>query len=361
MKNFRKLAATLLFLSLSAVVLAQLPFKRGVNLTGWFQVQDAQSIDMGKYTKQDFMNIKGMGCDVVRLPINLHFMTSGEPNYTLDPLFLKNLDLVMDWAEELKLYLLIDNHTFDPRANTEASVETPLTKVWQQMAERYKNRSNYIYFEILNEPHGIDDKIWSDIQGRVIDEIRKMDTKHTLIVGPANWNSYQNLSKMTVYKDNNLLYTFHFYDPFMFTHQGASWNTPSMEPLKNVPFPYNENWKPTIDETFKGTWVENGLNNYKNDGTVQKVKELIDIAVKFKDTNKVNIFCGEFGVYDKYSNNTHRVLWYKVVCNYLEKNKIAWTIWDYHGGFGLFNKDSKGEFPADVNKPLAKAIKLKVK
>ena len=67
---------------------AQMPFSRGVNLTNWFQTSSAQQIQFTKFTKQDFINIKSLGCDVIRLPINLHAMTSGSPEYTIDPLFL---------------------------------------------------------------------------------------------------------------------------------------------------------------------------------------------------------------------------------------------------------------------------------
>jgi acetate kinase len=51
---------------------------------------------------------------------------------------------------------------------------------------------------------------------------------HTLIVGPSSWNSYSDLNLLPVYTDSNLIYTFHFYDPFVFTHQGATWPSPSM-------------------------------------------------------------------------------------------------------------------------------------
>ena len=56
------------------------------------------------------------------------------------------------------------------------------------------------------------------------------------------------------------------------------------------------------------------------------MKELIDIAVKFRDQRQVPVFCGEFGVYRQNSDNDQRVYWYEVVRKYLEEKKIAWTI-----------------------------------
>ena len=53
------------------------PFHRGVNLTGWFQVDGPRQVQFTRYTKQDFIEIQSLGFDVIRLPINLHFMTDG--------------------------------------------------------------------------------------------------------------------------------------------------------------------------------------------------------------------------------------------------------------------------------------------
>ncbi len=336
------------------------PFNRGINLTNWFQARSASQIHFTKYTKKDFEQIKSLGCDVIRLPINLHFMTNGEPDYKLDPLFLSLLDQAVNWAEELEMHLILDNHTFDPRVDTDPNVGIVLEKVWHQMATHFKNRSDYIYYEILNEPHGISDAAWNSIQQKVINVIRQVDTRHTIIVGGAGWNSYHNLAAIPAYSDKNLIYTFHFYDPFLFTHQGASWVTPSMVPCRDVPFPYNAAKMPTMPPSLAGTWVGNSYSSYVNEGNVAKVKQLIDIAVKFRNERKVPIFCGEFGVLRTFAPEADRVYWYEVVRSYLEEKGISWTMWDYHGGFGLFNQNSNELFNHDLNVPLLKALNFTV-
>ncbi len=268
---------------------AQTPFTRGVNLTNWFQSGSARQIQFTKYTKQDFVRIKDLGCNVIRSPINLHFMTNGAPDYTVDPIFFDFMDQVVDWAEELQIHLLLDNHTFDPNANTDPSVEGILLKIWPQLADHFKNRSNYLYYEILNEPHGITTSVWCQIQQKVINAIRAVDTRHTIIVGASGYNSYNELKNMPVYTDNNLIYTFHFYDPFMFTHQGATW-TNYMQDLAGIPFPYDAARMPATPISAKGTWVESSLNNYKNDGTVVKVQQLIDVCSKFQSQQECSDF-----------------------------------------------------------------------
>ena len=336
-ETIRVFAVLLLFVIISSSQLsAQNPFNKGVNLTSWFQSGSAQEVQLYKYDLQDFEQIKSLGCDVIRLPVNLLAMTDGAPDYNLDPMFLSMMDSVVNWAENTGLHLILDNHTFDPSENTSPAIRDFLVKVWPQLANRYKNSYENLYYEILNEPHGIADATWNNIQQEVIEKIREVDAVHFLIVGPAGWNSYHNLELMPFYEDPKLIYTFHFYDPFLFTHQGASWVEPSMVPLAGVPFPYDAGAMPGMPAQFSGTWLQSAYNNYQNDGTVTKIKSLID---------KINI---------AYQTNYS----YQVVREYLEANDIAWTIWDYHGGFGLFEKNSQGLFDHDLNVDLLQALGL---
>lgn len=351
--------AVFLLLVVELALGAAVPFSRGVNLTGWFQASGPRAIQFTKFGKQDLINIQSLGCDVIRLPINLHAMTSGAPDYTPDPLFLGFLDQVVDWVEELEIHLILDNHTFDVTSDADPNIGNVLVPVWTQMAEHFKDRSEFLYYEVLNEPHGIEDEVWNAIQTRVIGAIRKVDRTHTIVVGPAGWNSYNNLEHLSPHRDRNLIYTFHFYDPFLFTHQGATWTNPSMESLAGVPFPYEADLMPACPADLEGSWVEGALNiSYAREGTVARVKELIDIAAEFQQEREVPLFCGEFGVYIPNSDDAERVYWYSIVREYLEEKGIAWTIWDYTGGFGLFEREGNDSFAHDLNVPLVEALGL---
>jgi endoglucanase len=341
--------------------LVKIPFKRGVNLTNWLQASNTRQIHFYEFTKLDLINIKSLGCDVIRLPINLHYMTSGPPDYTIDPLFYSYLDQIIDWTEELGLHLILDNHTFDPAVSTAPNINSILVPVWTQMARHYKDRSNLIYYEVLNEPHGISDARWNEIQQEVIDAIRAIDRTHTIVVGPAEWNSYRNLMEMPVYADDNLIYTFHFYDPYIFTHQGVGPPSASLESIVGLPFPYDASRMPERPTEFvAGTWERDRWENYPHEGTVEHVKGLMDTAVDFQRTRNVPLLCGEFGVYIPYADNEDRVRWYGVVRRYLEEKGIAWTMWDYKGPFHIFEKGSPLMFNHDLNVPLIEALGLTV-
>ncbi len=82
-----------------------------------------------------------------------------------------------------------DNHSFDPSGVMTAGIIDQLLAVWEQMADHYKNRSDLIYYEILNEPHDISDAVWKGMQQQVIDAIRAVDDTHTIIVSPDYWSN----------------------------------------------------------------------------------------------------------------------------------------------------------------------------
>jgi endoglucanase len=333
------------------------PFSRGVNFSGWFESFSAQGIPFTKYNEQDFADVKSLGADVIRLPIRMHSMTLGSPEYTLDPLFVKFLDYAVNWAEKYELYLLIDNHSFDPANSTDPDIDKILLPVWKQVAERYKNRSDYIIYEVLNEPHGIDDQRWGEIQGKAIEAIRSVDQKHAIIVGGVDWNSIDKLSTLPEYRDPNLIYTFHFYDPFLFTHQGATWSGPLFDLLRDVPFPADKNRMPKLPAKLRGTWIEESLRvSYPKDAAPSKMYRTLDKAVRFANERNVPVFCGEFGVYIIHSPPEDRIKWYEFVAAALDRRNIARASWDYYGGFGVFNNVGGGDFNSDLNVGVVRAM-----
>ena len=360
MSAFRKFGKWIIILSILSCFSragAQTTFSRGVNLTGWFQVSSATDIQFTLFTEKDIEEIKSLGCDVIRLPIDLRHMISVAPQFKIDTLLFSFLDSAVTWCEKHEIHVILDNHS---NTGTVPSVADTLIKVWGQMASHYKDRSGYVLYEVLNEPHGISTSQWGAIQGQVINAIRAYDARHTIVVGGSGWNSYNELQYLPVYADTNLIYTFHFYDPMVFTHQGATWVTPSLAPLSGVPFPYDPASMPACPASLKGTWVEGNLQNYSQLGTPSWIYELINNAITFRSQRKVRLYCGEFGVYELNSNNNDRCSWYKTVRLYLEKNNIPWTSWDYKGGFGLFIKGSNELFEHDLNVNLLDSLGLNV-
>ncbi len=283
-------------------------------------------------------------------------MTSGAPDFAIDPLLLEFLDVAVDRAEKAGLYIILDNHTFDPSIPTKKDVEKALHKVWAQLASRYRDRSDRVIYEVLNEPHGITPSVWASIQGRVIETIRAIDDRHWIIVGGANFNSYSELSGLPKYKDDKLIYTFHFYDPFIFTHQGAGWTDPPLTSLAGVPFPPGSGPLPAVPKDLKGSWVSGNVANYARDGSPEKVRQAIDVAYEFARKRNVPVYCGEFGVYLPNSAQKDRARWYALVRSHLEERGISWSLWDGFGSFGMFKPGTGKSFGSDLDVDVTTAL-----
>ncbi|MBO7419682.1 MAG: cellulase family glycosylhydrolase [Spirochaetaceae bacterium] len=319
---------------------------------------------MANFGKQDFEDIRSLGADCTRVYIRFEEFSSGEPDYIIPDWLWQRIDDAVAWCTELKMYMLITfmNET-DGASKTRPDIEKVLTKIWPQIASRYKDSSEYVIYEIMNEPHfrsgniEADIKKWNKIQGNILKLIRTIDTKHTVIVG-ADWNSPEALLKLPDYKDDNIIYNFHDYSPYLFTHQGASWS--SAKNVKDIPFPYDKNKMPALpkDAPEDIKWC---YNNYEKDSSEAVLCKPLDDAVKFANKRGVALMCNEWGVCMEYADPQERINWYKLKAKWMDERNIIRMSHDYKHLFGIFNTPSYfANFPEDVNVELIEAMGYKM-
>lgn len=333
----------------------KLPYSKGVNLSSWLEPQNG-FIDGSfyNYGRQDFVDLKNLGVEVVRVPVHFDTLSMGKPDYIIPESLWKCLDGAVDWCEELDLYLIIDFHNdCGGNSRTPADIEKRLLKIWPQIAQRYKNRSSHVIYEIMNEPHGIDEKKWGRIQGNVIKKIRSIDSVHSIVAGAADWNSVHALLNLPEYDDDNLIYNFHEYSPFLFTHQGAEWT--DVGRLTGIPFPYDENKMPPLPKNATEAEKHN-MREYEKASSEKVLIAPLDKAVEFVNKRHAALMSNEFGVYMKYADPQERVNWYRIKSGYLDERNIVRVSWDYRGGFGIFSKSRTGVFPQDVDVQIVEAM-----
>jgi len=342
------------------------PFSKGVNFTNWFEFRRADEINPEYFTKKDFTDAKSLGCDVIRIPIHFERICEGIADMTIPENVLAILDKIAAWSEELELYVIFDFHNnCHVDSVTSDDVEDVLTPVWKQIAERYKDASKYLVYELMNEPHGIDVSFWNEIIGRLFKMVRSIDKTHYIIAGGADWNSFTAMKTLPDFQDDKVIYTFHFYDPHTFTHQGASWA--HLERVINIPFPYSADRMPALPENPTKDEVER-FAAYPEQGTVEAVSKFFDQYAEFSIERNAPVLCGEFGCFVPFANHEDRVNWYKIVTGLLDERGIARTSWDYRGGFGIFKYDRKAmmerrkmpewKFPEDLDMDIVEAMGL---
>ena len=340
------------------------PFTKGVNFTNWLEHRSTDQVHGDMFTKQDFMHAKSLGCDVIRLPIHFERFCEEAEGFVIPDKIWQILDRVAAWAEELKLYVIFDFHNNTHADSvTSTDVEKVLNPIWKQLAERYKDASEYIVYELMNEPHGIDIELWNEIIFRLFKMVRSIDKKHYIIAGGADWNSLDAMKTLPDFEDDKVIYTFHFYDPHTFTHQGAPWA--HMERVINIPFPYDPERMPALPENPTEEERQK-FETYPEQGTVEAVEAFFDQYVEFSVQRNSPVFCGEFGCFIPFIKHEERVNWYEIVTNRLEERGIARTSWDYYGSFGIYKFDmsqfGKGrpewKFPEDLDMDIVKALGL---
>lgn len=134
------------------------------------------------------------------------------------------------WAVQMDFKLVICNHHGLPLNDNNYLAELPrLQAIWAQLAQRYGQLDpDRYFFEIYNEPdNNITNANWRTVASALIQTLRDYESeRHSVFVGAANWNAANALISFIPLNDADIIYTFHYYDPYHFTHQGMSWTSP---------------------------------------------------------------------------------------------------------------------------------------
>ncbi|HEX8734596.1 MAG TPA: glycoside hydrolase family 5 protein [Pyrinomonadaceae bacterium] len=288
-----------------------------------------------------FAAIAAAGFKTVRIPINFGAWASLQPPFRWErEENLKIADAFVKWALDNNLNAIIDLHhvEFDNSIKGAATTER-IVWLWREIAQRYKNTDpERVFFELRNEPHDIKPDEWRAQAGEIIKTVRAITPNHTLIVGFHDWNSRQALIDSEPFADANIIYTFHYYDPFIFTHQGATWSSEGLAELKGVPFPWSKDTKIETPATAKGKWVEGLIGNYERDANAEKIYADLRAAKDWSVKNKVPIFLGEFGSYTLRPTLEDRCRHAAAVYTALGKLSIPSAWWEWDGGFNMFEK-----------------------
>jgi len=322
----------------------------GINLSEWF----AQVYDPKGYTKehfeswttaQDIALIKAMNFDHVRLSVNPQPMFRHNQADRIPADYLAFLDAAVKMILDQGLAVILDMHPesdFKQKLVADDSFVEQFEDFWRAFARHYSaTNPDLVFFEILNEPEFRDRYRWEGVQSRLAAAIREGAPAHTIIAIGANWSADNELLFIEPLHDPNIIYNFHFYDPHIFTHQGATWTTNFQHYLADLPYPSTpENVRAAAtlipDAVNRLAAIRYGFDRWDR---ARVDAEFDQVAAWGKHWN-VPLTCNEFGVYRKTANPQSRAAWLSDVRTSLEKHNIGWTMWDYSGGFAVVVKQN---------------------
>lgn len=326
-------------------------FLKGVNLGGWisqFDKYDEKHFETF-ITKEDIEYIASLGFDHVRVPVDYNVLEDEEGN--IKESGFSYLEKCRKYCEECGLNMLIDLHecygySFDPlKADMDRKVffydeklQERFFKLWREIANRFKNHQDMVAFEPLNEVVLREVKdAWNVVASKYIKMMREIVPNAYLIIGGVEYNNVLSVPLLEVPVDEKIVYNFHCYEPFIFTHQGAYW-------VDKMPRDFRIGYPKTLKE-YRDAIIELSIDNpsavFKED--ISEIGDCFfdDIfapAIEKAKEDNVPLYCGEYGVIDL-AEPEDCLRWFVDIHSAFERYGIGCALWNYkQKDFGLVDK-----------------------
>lgn len=313
-------------------------FRHGINLGGWLS-QCEQRMHHGHYstfiTRQDLLTIAQWGFDHVRLPVDHAVLLDGKvlPQEAV----LAYIDRCLEWCGECGLGLQLDMHML-PGYNIATARENTLfenagqrqhsAQIWQMLTSRYLHVGNQLRFELLNEPEWEHSYAVSGTFRQLHEAVRQLDPNRVLVVGGNHYNHVEYMEQIEVLPDEQMVYTFHYYEPNLFTNQLYARSRGTVprydeEPVYPGGFPYLKEyldlcpWEAEVNGKY--CWLANDR---------ALMQKNLDKALAFRKFRQKPIYLGEFGVC-YHASEDRRCAWMRDLLSIAKEHEIPWCYWTY--------------------------------
>lgn len=284
---------------------------KGINLGNALEAPNEG--DWGVTLKEEYFSIiKNAGFNSVRIPIKWSAHTMTNSPYTINNSFFQRIDWAINQALKNNLAVIINIHHYDEIMTSPQQHKERFLSIWKQIAERYKSYSNKLFFEILNEPNtNLTPTLWNVFLIEAVSVIRSSNPERTILIGLANWGGISSLTQLVLpVNEKNIILTFHYYNPFEFTHQGAEWVNGS--------------------DAWLGTkWI--GSQSEKN-----SIINDFNNVILWAASRNIPLNLGEFGAYSK-ADLDSRVKWTSFIVELCNKYNISFHYWEFCAGFGIYD------------------------
>jgi len=322
------LAASLVLASPAAAKNDPLPVGACINMGNSLEPPKELGWGGKKIGAADFARIKEAGFKTIRLPVRWYNKSADTAPHAIDPEWMERVATVVDQALAANLNVMLNDHHFEPLYKDPKGHTQWLAALWTQIAARFADYpQDRLWFEIENEPHNkITNANLMSVLAPALKEIRKSNPTRPVIIGGEDWSSIDSLATLELPDDPNIHPTFHYYAPFKFTHQGAS-------------------------------WVEEGLapvgQRYGSRADAQILEQDVAKLSAYKQRTGLTPIMGEVGAYDKHISLDQRVLYHTSVRKAFEPTGIGMCTWAYANTFPFPQDNPK--LPAKL-RPIDKAL-----
>ena len=295
-------------------------------------------------TEPDFARMAQWGMDHVRLPVDYFLFEKDETPGIYMESGLQYIDNTITWAAKYGLHVILDLHHapgffFGNGAKndlfTSGESRMRFIRIWEHFARRYAGEGDSLRFELLNELVWDNSDPWNALWQETAAAIHKITPDRKIIVGGNRWNSVYELKNLQVSENRNILYTFHMYEPFLFSHQRAGWIPSHAEYLKPVTYPY-------FFDDHTG-YYSGGAPAHMGPGTIigkDYLRKVFEPAAEFIRKNNRPLYLGEYGAIS-YADDDSAVRWYHDIADLCLEYGIGRAVWSYRGFANITDRDNK--------------------
>ncbi|MFX3635619.1 MAG: cellulase family glycosylhydrolase [Candidatus Pristimantibacillus sp.] len=280
--------------------------------------EDETSWGNPRVTKELIKKIAGQGYKSIRIPITWDQHMGEAPDYIIDKAYLDRVEEVVGWALDVKLYVMINVHhdSWLWVSHMEKKHDEVLARynaAWTQIADRFKNKSNKLMFESINEPRFTDGGSTDEVKMEQM--LLELNTSfHTIVRNSGGNNDLRPLvlpsletsptqarmdglyKTITDLNDPNLIATVHYYGFWPFSVNIAGYTK------------FDKDTKNDITQTF-----DNVYNTFVAKG--------------------IPVILGEYGLLG-FDRNTgvieqgEKLKFFEYLTYYLKEKKITSMLWD---------------------------------
>lgn len=317
---------------------------RGINIGGYLsQCVHTKAHYQSFIGEEDIRRIAEWGFDHIRLPIDYEVLETNEG--VKKPEGYAYVSQVVSWCRKYHLDAVLDlhkaygydfNHAGDRSKNnlfTHPELKRRFIRLWENIAGEY-GKYDHVAFELLNEVVEEENTDpWNALICETVSAIRKITKETPIIYGGIRWNSADTLKYLEPPQDDRTIFTFHFYEPLLFTHQKAYW-VEKMDKEKIIFYPDAMAYYRTQSATL-GTQGMPVANAQSQTMGPEFIREMILEAVEAAEKAGVRLYCGEFGVIDQ-APIRDTLRWFEDVDKVFREFNIGCAIWTYkEKDFGL--------------------------
>jgi endoglucanase len=337
----------------AAELLTRVPASRlarmatGANICRWFRFPGSNPEHFANYiSEEEAVFMAHVGLKHVRLCVAPPVIMDRASGDIIEERG-KQLEAAIERFHRAGLLVLVDLHNEDRAAELDPAWQGAFVRFWGLLAKRLSRfDSEMTMLEIINEPvfaHRAEE--WNRLNARLASVIRRNAPRHTIVTSGPDWGGIDGLKKLKLLPDKNVVYSFHCYDPFPFTHQGATWAGDAVKPLRNVPYPSSPEAVAPLLPALQGFPASRKMLEAYGQQRWNKAK----LAARFRQgiewgaRNQSPLYCGEFGVFPAHCRAEDRANWFRDFGQVLAGNHIGWAVWGWDEGFGLNRRMVRGK------------------